>query len=59
MAKTSSRPITVSVGVSTVYSMSKSEQALLDEADRALYSSKRNGKNRVTHYGQGLLETAS
>lgn len=59
MAKTSSRPITVSVGVSTVYSMSKSEQSLLDEADRALYSSKRNGKNRVTHYGQGLLETAS
>ncbi|MFX7148594.1 hypothetical protein ABTI03_19415 [Acinetobacter baumannii] len=51
--------MTVSVGVSTVYSMSKSEQALLDEADRALYSSKRNGKNRVTHYGQGLLETAS
>lgn len=58
MAKTSSRPITVSVGVSTVYSMAKSEQSLLDEADRALYSSKRKGKNRVTHYGQGLLETA-
>lgn len=58
MAKTSSRPVTASIGVSTVYSMSKSGQTLIDEADRAMYHSKRSGKNRVTHYGHGLLETA-
>ncbi len=58
LAKTTSRPVTASVGVSTVYSMSKSEQTLIDEADKALYHSKRNGKNRVTHYGHGILESA-
>lgn len=58
-AETSSRQVTTSIGVSTVYSMSKSEQTLIGEADRALYYSKQNGKNRVTHYGHGLLESAS
>ena len=55
LTKTTSRPVTASIGVSTVYSMAKSEQALIDEADRALYFSKRNGKNRVTHFGHGLI----
>lgn len=58
IAKTSSRPVTISVGVSTVYSLSKSEQQLIDESDRAMYFSKRNGKNRVTHFGQGLIDTS-
>jgi diguanylate cyclase (GGDEF)-like protein len=58
MAKTSSRPVTASIGVSTVYSMNKSEQTLIDEADKALYVSKRSGKNRVTHFGHGMLESA-
>lgn len=58
MAKTSSRPVTVSVGVSTVYSLSKSEQTLIDEADKALYQAKRTGKNRVIHFGHGLMESA-
>lgn len=56
---TSSRQVTTSIGVSTVYSMSKSEQTLIGEADSALYYSKRNGKNKVTHYGHGLLESES
>ncbi|MBX3114632.1 MAG: GGDEF domain-containing protein [Fimbriimonadaceae bacterium] len=56
---TTSRQVTTSIGVSTVYSMSKSEQTLIGEADSALYYSKRNGKNRVTHYGHGLLDSAS
>lgn len=59
MAPMTSRTCTASIGVSTVYSMSKSEQTLIDEADRALYHSKRNGKNRVTHFGQGLIDNAS
>lgn len=53
-----SRPCTVSVGVATVYSMTKSEQTLIDEADQALYHSKRNGKNKVTHFGHGLSDSA-
>lgn len=58
VAPMTSRTCTASFGVSTVYSMAKSEQTLIDEADRSLYHSKRNGKNRVTHYGHGLLDTA-
>lgn len=58
MAKMTSRQCTASIGVSTVYSMTKSEQTLIDEADKALYQSKRTGKNRVTHFGHGLLESA-
>lgn len=58
MAKMTSRPCTASFGVSTVYSMGKSEQTLIDEADKAMYYSKTHGKNRVTHYGHGLLESA-
>lgn len=58
MAKTTSRPVTTSIGVSTVYSMSKSEQTLIDEADKALYAAKRSGKNCVRHFGHGMLESA-
>lgn len=57
VAPMTSRTCTASLGVSTVYSMSKSEQTMIDEADRALYHSKHTGKNRVTHFGHGLLET--
>lgn len=59
MAAVPSRPCTVSVGVSTVYSMNKSAQTLIDEADRALYQSKAEGKNRVTHFGHGAFSQAS
>jgi diguanylate cyclase (GGDEF)-like protein len=58
MAKTTSRPVTASIGVSTVYSLSKSEQTLIDEADKALYVAKRSGKNCVRHFGHGMLESA-
>jgi len=58
MAKTTSRPVTASIGVSTVYSMTKSEQTLIDEADKALYIAKRAGKNCVRHFGHGMLESA-
>lgn len=54
-----SRPLTASVGVATVYSMAKSEQTLVDEADRAMYAAKRAGKNLVFHFGRlGERETA-
>ncbi len=58
MAKTTSRAVTASIGVSTVYSMTKSEQTLIDEADKALYQAKHAGKNCVRHFGHGMLESA-
>lgn len=56
IAPMTSRPCTASVGISTVYSMNKSEQSLIDEADKAMYYAKRNGKNRVIAYGHGLID---
>jgi len=48
----SSRPVehhqTVSMGVAELRPEMASEQDLLEAADRALYQSKRNGRNRVT-----------
>jgi diguanylate cyclase (GGDEF)-like protein len=48
----SSRPVehhqTVSLGVAELLPDMASEQDLLEAADRALYQSKRNGRNRVT-----------
>ncbi|NIK77752.1 diguanylate cyclase (GGDEF)-like protein/PAS domain S-box-containing protein [Paenibacillus castaneae] len=40
--------ITVSIGVATI-SQEDTEQTLLNKADQALYSSKNNGRNRITH----------
>ncbi len=47
-----SRAVTASLGISTVYSMGKSEQTLINEADQAMYWAKRNGKNRTAHFGR-------
>lgn len=41
--------ITVSIGAAT-YSPEETNQPLLQQADQALYLSKNNGRNRVTHY---------
>lgn len=43
------RPITVSIGVATLRPHLRDGAALLDEADRALYRSKTEGRNRVAH----------
>ncbi|RUL87387.1 GGDEF domain-containing response regulator [Tautonia sociabilis] len=43
-------PITASFGVATLTPASPTPSALLDQADRALYSSKQRGRNCVTHY---------
>lgn len=44
--------VTVSIGVATFVAYSSSEETLIEDADRALYFSKRNGRNRVTHVSQ-------
>lgn len=44
--------ITASFGVMTLFSVDPSPDSLLENADRALYESKRAGRNRVTHYDQ-------
>lgn len=41
-------PVTVSLGVATIRPGISSGAAVYEDADRALYESKRNGKNRVT-----------
>jgi diguanylate cyclase (GGDEF)-like protein len=43
------RPITASFGVATASLSTLSAEQLIDEADQALYHSKRRGRNRVTH----------
>ncbi|KKO53246.1 hypothetical protein XI25_14915 [Paenibacillus sp. DMB20] len=40
--------LTVSIGVATSVP-GDSEAAMLEKADQALYASKQNGRNRVTH----------
>jgi diguanylate cyclase (GGDEF)-like protein/PAS domain S-box-containing protein len=45
-----SRPVTVSIGVSTVRQDTNSVAELIEEADSALYASKHAGRNRTTLY---------
>jgi len=49
------RPITASFGVATVSPRTVNGMQLVDEADRALYASKRSGRNRVTLFEPALL----
>jgi diguanylate cyclase (GGDEF)-like protein len=43
------KPVTASFGVATRTASTDGPAALVNEADRALYLSKRRGRNRVTH----------
>jgi diguanylate cyclase (GGDEF)-like protein len=47
-------PVTASFGVSTYSLRSASASDLVSEADKALYRSKEDGRNRVTHYDSML-----
>lgn len=46
------RPVTISIGVATLMPTTIAPEALIDQADRALYASKRRGRNCVTHFGE-------
>ncbi len=48
-AKWTNRTITVSIGVSTLTEEMQNAATLIHAADQALYHSKQNGRNRVTH----------
>jgi diguanylate cyclase len=50
-----SRRITISIGISVAVRPGDSLQRLIDEADQALYASKRGGKNRYTFHTPGPL----
>lgn len=43
-------PMTASFGVGTTNTLTPNPEVLLDQADRALYVSKRRGRNCVTHF---------
>ncbi len=48
--------VTVSIGVACYPSMASTPQQLIDNADKALYFSKENGRNRISMYIPGIGE---
>jgi diguanylate cyclase (GGDEF)-like protein len=52
--------ITASFGLATVNVHARSMEALIDQADQALYKSKQNGRNRVTQWeSAGALQAVA
>jgi len=43
--------VTISIGVCTFPELADAKQSLIDSSDKAMYFSKKNGRNRVTLYG--------
>ncbi len=43
------RPVTISLGIATLGHAPRRPMAMIEEADRSLYRSKAEGRNRVTH----------
>lgn len=48
--------VTFSIGIATYPHSANSKELLVEKADRALYESKNQGKNRITHYEDISLE---
>ena len=48
--------VTFSIGIATYPNSANSKELLVEKADRALYESKNQGKNRITHYENISLE---
>ena len=44
------RPVTISLGIATLWEGESPPLTLLDQADRALYQSKANGRDCITHF---------
>jgi diguanylate cyclase (GGDEF)-like protein len=52
------RPTSVSLGIGTLYGEKLSAQVLVDQADRALYQAKRQGRNRAVIFEDWMVEPA-
>ncbi len=52
------RPTSVSLGIGTLYGEKLSAQMLVDQADRALYQAKSQGRNRAVIYEDWMVEPA-
>lgn len=48
--------VTFSIGIATYPQCAASKELLIEKTDRALYESKNNGKNKITHYEDISLE---
>ncbi len=51
--------ITASFGVSSINAGSKKPNDMVEQADKALYHSKQNGRNQVTRYSQSIDDSVS
>lgn len=49
-------PVTFSMGIATYPQCAASKEMLIEKSDRALYESKNQGKNKITHYEDISLE---
>ncbi len=46
--------VTISIGIATIRKNLQSHETIIKYADKALYNSKKNGRNRISHYEENM-----